>query len=315
MIIPDFLVLNDHGLYCRTGDFYLDPQQPVVNAVISHAHGDHAVRGNGNVFCTEATAAFMEYRYKKNAGNCFHIHHYHAPFTVNGVTISFIPAGHILGSAQVLIEYDGIRYLYTGDYKLQADDTCEPIEFVEADVLITETTFADPEVGHPDPDLEIAKLNQSAHNVLLGAYSLGKAQRLISLIEKNCPQRQVFLHHGILPITRIYEKFQFHPGKYEPYNRKLMKQPEQGFVYIVPPMTFDSYFRAKNVLRVFASGWKGLQRHNDLELLISDHVDWNDILTMIGHVKPRNIWTLHGDGNHLKKHFAEQIPIKLLNRC
>jgi putative mRNA 3-end processing factor len=94
-----------------------------------------------------------------------------------------------------------------------------------------------------------------------------------------------------------------------------MKQPGMGYIYIVPPMTFDSYFRAKNVQRAFASGWKQLHRHNDFELLISDHVDWNDILEMIGRVKPKEIWTIHGDGKHLKKHYENQIPIKILNQC
>ena len=315
MIIDDFLVLDAYGLYCKTGNFYLDPKQPVALAVISHAHGDHAVRGNDTVYCTPATAAIMEQRYKRNAGNSFFIHLFSSPFQINGVKITFIPAGHIIGSAQVLMEYNGVRYLYTGDYKLQKDSTCEPVEFVEADVLITETTFANPEVQHPDPGTEISKFNGNTHNILLGAYALGKAQRLISLINENCPDRKILVHHAILPINKVYEKLGFNAGIYEPYNRKLMKQPNQSYVYIVPPMTFNSYFRAKNVIRVFASGWKNLQLHNDMELYISDHVDWNDIITMIEKVKPKFIWTLHGDGNHLKKHYENQIPIKLLNRC
>ena len=315
MILSDFLYINDTGLYCAAGDFYIDPQQPVSKAIVSHAHGDHAVRGNNTVYCTAATAQIMELRYKKNAAGLFLIYPFSQSFDIGGVKITFIPAGHILGSAQILMEYQGVRYLYTGDYKLQPDTTCEPIKFAEADVLITETTFADPLVQHPDPVTEIQKLNDSVHNVLLGAYALGKAQRLISLISQHCPQRKILVHYGILPINNIYERFGFKPGKYEPYNRKLMKQPGMGYVYIVPPMTFDSYFRAKNVLRAFASGWKQLQRHNDFELLISDHVDWNDILQMIGKVKPREIWTIHGDGKHLQSYFKDQVPIKILNRC
>ena len=313
MIIPDFLILDKTGLYCSAGNFYLDPQEPVQTAVVSHAHGDHAVRGNERVYCTAATAAIMELRYKKNASGEFRLYSYNQPFEIGGVKIRFIPAGHILGSAQVLMEYKNIRYLYTGDYKLQDDLTCEPIEFMKADVLITETTFADPQVQHPDPVSEIQKLNESSHNVLLGTYSLGKAQRLINLITAHCPNRKVLVHFGILPINHIYEKYGFKPGVYEPYNRKLMKQPGMGFVYLVPPMTFDSYFRAKNVMRAFASGWKQLQRHNDFELLISDHVDWNDILEMINQVKPTEIWTIHGDGKYLKEYFKDQIPIKSLN--
>ncbi len=315
MIIEDFLVINDRGLYCREGDFYLDPKQAAEHAVISHAHGDHAARGNENVYCTAASAAFMQHRYHKNAGNNFRISGWSEPFNLNGIVISFIPAGHILGSAQVLMEYKGVRYLYTGDYKLQDDPTCEKIEFVKADVLITETTFADPSVQHPNAADEIMKLNEFKHNVLLGAYSLGKAQRLISLISDYCPQRSTLVHHSIFSLNKIYESFGFMPGKYELYNRKLMKKPDQDLVYIVPPLTFNSYIRAKNVVRAFASGWMRLQMNNDLQLLISDHVDWKDILTMLRKVEPEQVWTLHGNGKYLKEHFKDQLTVNLLNHA
>jgi len=315
MILPDFIIENENGLYCKSGDFYLDPQLPVERAVISHAHGDHAVPGNKVVYCTPATAAIMQLRLQKNAGGSFQMFKYSEPFTVNGVGITFIPAGHILGSAQILLEYNGVSYLYTGDYKLQEDHTCEPIEFVQADVLITESTFAHPETAHPDPLEEIARLNEHQHNILLGAYSLGKAQRLSRLISDHCPQRKVLVHHSVLPLNRLYEKFGFQPGKYEAYNRKLMKEPEKGYIYIVPPITFNNYFRAKGVMRIFASGWKRLQQNNDAELLISDHVDWADILKMVGKVKPKEIWTVHGNGKYLKEEFSGTIPVKALNQC
>ena len=315
MIIDDFLVINENGLFCRIGDFYLDPLKPVANAIISHAHGDHAVKGNVNVYCTAPTQSIMIHRYQKNAGKDFKIYPFGAPFMLGGIKATFIPAGHIIGSAQILLEYDGIRYLYTGDYKLQKDPTCEPIQFVTADVLITETTFADPAVQHPDAGDEIRKLNGFTHNVLLGSYSLGKAQRLISLINEHCPQRSVFVHHSIFPLNKIYESYGYNPGKYDLYTRKSMKQPDQNLVYIVPPLTFDSYIRAKNVVRAFASGWKRLQVNNGVQLLISDHVDWKDILTMMEHVRPKEVWTLHGNGKYLREHFINQIPVKLLNAC
>ena len=313
MILDDFLVISEKGLYCRYGDFYLDPSQAVAVAVISHAHGDHACPGNERIFCTPATAAIMQLALKKNAGREFIECQYKSPFTVNEVRVSFLPAGHILGSALILMEYQGVKYLYTGDFKMQEDDTCEPLELVQADVLITETTFANPEVNHPPVEEELKKLNSSNHNVLMGAYSLGKSQRLVSLLNRYCSQRTVLLHHSMLPICKIYEDFSYAPGKYEPYNRKLMKFPDKGFVYIVPPLTFESYFKAKNVLRVFASGWKKLQHQNDLELYISDHVDWNDLLETIRIVNPEQVWTLHGNGIHLKNYFEGKLLVKILN--
>ncbi|WP_423149407.1 MBL fold metallo-hydrolase [Rubrolithibacter danxiaensis] len=315
MIDPDFLAFDKNGLYCREGDFYLDPQEPVKNAVISHAHGDHARSGNTRVYCTAPTRDIMQLRFKKNAAINFYPFSYHQQFNINGVGITFFPAGHILGSAQVLMEFKGMTYLYTGDFKLQPDATCEPLEFVKADVLITESTFANPLVQHPDPVSEIQKLNAVHHNILLGAYSLGKSQRIIKLINQFCPERRILVHHTILPINKVYEKFAFNLGSYQPYNRKLMKQPVTNYVYIVPPLTFDSYFRAKNVLRVFASGWKNLMAHNDLELLISDHADWKDILKMVTEVKPAEIWTLHGEGKFLKEYFSESKKVKILQHA
>lgn len=312
MILDDFLYFDDKGLYCKYGDFYLDPQQPVRTAVVSHAHADHAISGNRDVYCTPATAAFMHLRYGKLSAQQFNRMDYHQSFTLNGVEVTFISAGHILGSAQVLMEYQGTRYLYTGDYKLQPDATCEPIEWVKTDVLITETTFAAPDVIHPDVVAEITKLQDIKINILMGAYSLGKAQRLISLINQYAPAKTVLVHHRIAPINQIYERFGFPPGKYLLYNRKLMK--DQGeFVYLVPPFTFDSYYRATGVKRLFASGWKNLQANQNDTLFVSDHVDWNDILQAIAQTQPQQVWTLHGDGGHLKDHLKDDTFVKILN--
>ena len=312
IILDDFVALNENGLYCKYGDFYLDPQQPVKRAVITHAHADHAVSGNNQIYCTDATVAFMQLRYAKSTAKVIDKIGFNQPFHIGDVKITFISAGHILGSAQVLMEFAGVRYLYTGDYKLQPDATCEPIEFVKADVLITESTFADPQVIHPDPVAEILKLNTIKSNILLGAYSLGKSQRLIQMINEYAPQKKVLVHHRIMAINAIYERMGYSPGKYQVYGRKLMKVQDE-FVYIVPPFTFDSYFRAVGVKRLFASGWKNLQVNKEDTLFISDHVDWNDILQTIERVQPAQVWTLHGNGAHLKNYFNGTIFVKMLN--
>ena len=312
-ILQDFITLTKTGLYCSYGNFYLDPQEPVPNAVISHAHGDHAVSGNQQVYCTKATQLFMQHRYKKFAAATFEIKAYQEKFDINGVKISFYPAGHILGSAMVLMEYQNVRYLYTGDYKLAPDSTCEPIVFVKADVLITETTFANPEVKHPEAATEIKKLSTVTSNIMLGAYALGKSQRLISLINKHCPNKKILVHHTIMPFVNIYEQQGINMGNYQVYDRKIMKQQLEGNIYLVPPMVFNSYIRAINVVRVFATGWKYLQQGNGLHLYISDHVDWQDIIQTIEEVQPREVWTLHGDGKQLQAHFKNQLTVKILN--
>lgn len=311
-VLDDFVAFDEKGLYCKYGGFYIDPQQAVKTAVISHAHADHAVPGNNEVYCTEATAAFMQLRYGKNAAKSFHTATYHVSFPIGEVTVTFISAGHMLGSAQIVMQHRGVTYLYTGDYKLQADATCEPVEWVKADVLITESTFANPGIIHPDPVAEIKKLNDIRINILLGAYGLGKSQRLINLISEYAPQKTILVHHRIMPLNAVYERLGFSPGKYQVYSRKLMKN-QQEYVYIVPPFTFDSYLRATGVKRLFASGWKNLQVNKEDTLFISDHADWSDILQAIEHTQPQQVWTLHGDGSHLKKHFGDDIFVKLLN--
>lgn len=312
-IIDDFIVQTKIGLYCSYGNFYLDPKEPVVDAVISHAHGDHAIGGSQNVYCTKATSVFMLHRYKKFAAVNFYLKPYHEQFELNGVTINFYPAGHILGSALVLMEYKGVKYLYTGDYKLEEDPTCEPTELFATDVLITETTFADPATRHPDARLEMEKLNGVQANIMLGAYALGKSQRLIALINKYCPEKRILVHHSIMPFVKIYEELGIALGKYEIYDRKVMKNNQTNLIYIVPPMVFHSYFKAINVVRIFATGWKHLQNNNEIQLYISDHVDWNAIIKTIEITKPKQVWTTHGSGTHLQNHYKNNLVVKLLN--
>ncbi|MCL7986462.1 MBL fold metallo-hydrolase [Sphingobacterium sp. lm-10] len=309
-ILSDFLVKKGDAYYCRYGDFYIDPLYPVKTAIVSHAHGDHASPGHLDTYATPFTVAFMQQRFPKYTKEAYTAVPFNTSWTINGIKITLLAAGHILGSAQILMEYQGVRYLYTGDYKLQDDPTCEPIQFVQADVLITETTFADPTVQHPDPAQEIQQLNEINSNILLGCYTLGKAQRITHLLNTYCPDKVVLLHHRMLMAHRLYDQYSPASLNYKVYGRKDMKEGIANKVYLVPPLTFNSYFRATNVARVFASGWAKLQQHNDLSLYISDHVDWADLLHYINGVNPLEIWTIHGDGSKLKSHLANQISVR-----
>lgn len=308
----DFLIKVPEGLYCSYGDFYIDPLLPVTKAVISHAHGDHARPGNQDVYCTPQTQKIMQLRLKKNAAKYFNPINYYQQFQLGEVKLSFLPAGHILGSAMIKMEFEGLIYLLTGDYKLQPDETCEAIEFCKADVLITETTFANPLTQHPNPDEEIKKLNDIESNILLGVYGLGKAQRLTSLIHKHCPQKQISLHYSIHPVHQLYQSEGIDLGNFQHYQRKAFKENSKNQIYMVPPLTFESYSKATGVVKIFASGWKNLQRGNDETLFISDHVDWNDILQTIKEVAPKEVWTIHGDGSSLKTYFSDSLKVKIL---
>ncbi|MCY4780188.1 exonuclease [Sphingobacterium sp. UT-1RO-CII-1] len=310
LILEDFLVKKEEGYFCRYGNFYIDAMQPVYVNVISHAHGDHATPGHRQMFATLATFAFMKNRFSKMLSNSLTIVGFEEEFRIGDIELKLFPAGHILGSAQILMKYKGVRYLYTGDYKLQDDPTCEPFTFVETDVLITESTFADPMVVHPNAETEILKMKDRASNIMLGCYTLGKAQRLTALINDLLPERQVLVHHRMYPVHKVYDDLGPRRLKYELYNRKAMKDGRVDKIYLVPPLTFNSYFKAKNVLRAFASGWARLQQQNDIELYISDHVDWNDLLFFINEIRPKEIWTIHGDGSKLKQHFKGVLPVR-----
>lgn len=311
MIRSDFLEKSKGGYYCRYGDFYIDPMEPVQHAVVSHAHGDHASPGHDYIYCTAPSAAFMNQRFSKVYRHQFQLLDYDELLKLGDVEIQLIPAGHILGSAQILMIYDGVRYLFTGDYKSQPDDTCEHLQVVNADVLITESTFADPSISHPSPEDEIHKLQDVQSNIMLGAYALGKAQRITSMINQFCDNKKVLVHHGITPFHRIYESFGKNLGSYELYNRRIMKSSShKNHIYIVPPMAFRAYRRATDVVRVFASGWSHLQTHNQMSLYISDHVDWQDILDFVSKVNPTEIWTVHGNGIYLAQYYEDRIPVR-----
>ncbi|MBK5285964.1 MAG: exonuclease [Bacteroidia bacterium] len=302
----DFLEFTTRGLYCATGGFYLDPKLVVNHAVISHAHSDHAVKGNKNIYCSAPTGEFMKLKFgEKNSGKCF-LSSYGESFRIGDVNITLYPAGHILGSAQVMMEYDGVRYLYTGDFKLTEDESCEAFQFVKADVLYTETTFANPSYIHPDPAEEIRKLNTlNGKNILIGAYSLGKAQRITQLVIQHCPEKKVVVHSNATPYHRIYESFGYSLGEWNFYKRSFLRD-NSNIVYIVPPSVYSKYLSNKTFLKTFATGWKNFYLSNDFLLTISDHADWKELHMLIAHVKPKTIFTLHGDGSRLQKFFLGQ---------
>lgn len=314
MIIDNCIAFDETGLKFIPGNFYIDPRKPVQHAVTTHAHSDHVVKGNQNVYCTAATADLILHRYKTAFKSNIATHHYHEPFFINDVKITFVSAGHMLGSAQVLVEHDGRKFLFTGDFKLQADSTCTVYDFTKADVLITEATFANPAIIHPDPVAEISKLNlYPNNNVLLGTYVLGKAQRINQLIADNCKDKIILSHSNITGFNRVYQKHGIQLDNWIPYSRKIFKQ-QNNCVYLVPPVTYKYYYNQFKTLKAFASGWKRLQHGADIELLISDHADWNDLIKVIDFTHPSKVITLHGDGQYLKKHYQNtSVEFVVLN--
>jgi putative mRNA 3-end processing factor len=293
------------GLYFAPGDFYIDPKRSVERAIISHAHADHANPINKQAWCTPGTGAIMKTRYAEKLKSVLNLVPYRQPFQFGSTTITFYPAGHILGSAQIVIDFENVRYCYTGDFKLREDVSCEPFEIVLCDTLITETTFAHPEYAHPPEAVEFEKLDTYKNmNVVIGAYNLGKAQRLTLLLNKFHPDRCIMVHHESAIFHKLYEQAGFNLGGWVHYNYRLFRQTK-GNILIVPPRALSTYSATVGVVTTFATGWKTPPFKSHFNFFLSDHADWNEILHLIKATGAKEIITVHGDGNFLKSHLSE----------
>lgn len=301
----DLLHPTPAGLYCPPGDFYVDPVQPVDRAVITHGHADHARAGHAAVLATPQTLAIMAERYGEEFAVRREPVAYGEAVTPNGVSVSLVPAGHVLGSAQAVIRWKGVTMVVSGDYKRRRDPTCAGFEPVPCDVFISEATFGLPVFTHPPDGEEIGRLIHSlgqfpdrAH--LVGAYALGKAQRVIRLLREAGWERPIYVHGALERLNRLYEREGVALGPILPATG-LKSNALGGEVIIAPPSaTQDRWARrfADPVL-AFASGWMGVrararQRGVELPLVLSDHADWPELVATFSELKPEEIWITHG---------------------
>ena len=301
---PDLLVPTPAGLYCPPGGFHVDPLRPVDKALITHGHSDHARPGHGAVLATQETLDLMRLRYGDEFAGATQAVRYGETLSLGGVAVTFHPAGHVLGSAQIAVARNGLRMVASGDYKDAADPTCPPFELVPCDVFITEATFGLPVFRHGEPAAEIAKLLHSialfperAH--LVGAYSLGKAQRVIALIRATGWDRPIYLHGALDGITRYYA------ARMDLGDLRLVRdaaKPElAGAIALCPPSALKDLWtrRFSEPVTAFASGWmrvraRARQRGVELPLVISDHADWDGLTATVAATGAAEIWVTHG---------------------
>jgi putative mRNA 3-end processing factor len=225
--------------------------------------------------------------------------------TRGGVTFSFHPAGHVLGSAQILMEYAGERVVVTGDYKRYPDPTCPPFEVVPCDIFITEATFGLPVFRHPPVEGEIAKvltaLAEEPHRcVLIGAYALGKAQRVIAELRRGGYEKPVYLHGALQKMCALYERHGIDLGALLPV-AGTPADDMRGHVVMAPPSALGDRWsrRLPEPIPAMASGWMRLrqrarQRGVELPLILSDHADWDELTRTIEEVRPKQVWITHG---------------------
>jgi putative mRNA 3-end processing factor len=295
------------GLYCPPGDFYIDPVRPVARAVITHGHSDHARAGHGAVVATSETLAIMAARYGEDFAGATEALRYGQSIERDGVDVTLVPAGHVLGSAQVVVRHKGMTLVVSGDYKRRRDPTCPPFEPVACDVFVTEATFGIPVFAFPDASDEIARLLKSVvqfpeRTHLVGAYALGKAQRIIRLLREAGYEQPIYVHGAMQSMNALYERFGIDLGHLEPATvEKAKKKDFAGAIVIAPPSSIDDRWsrRFADPLPAFASGWmrvraRARQRQVELPLVISDHADWNELTETIEEIKPGELWITHG---------------------
>jgi putative mRNA 3-end processing factor len=307
MIRPqDLLCPKPEGLYCAPGDFYIDPVRPVARAVITHGHGDHARAGHGAVLATRETLDIMAERYGAGFADAAQAAAYGEAVDRDGVQVSLAPAGHVLGSAQAVVRWKGLTMVVSGDFKRRRDPTCAPFEPVPCEVFISEATFGLPVFRHPDDKEEVARLLRSmaqfperAH--LVGAYALGKAQRLIRLVREAGFDRTIYVHGALERLNGLYQSHGIDLGPLAPATTTRRKEDFAGALVVAPPSAIADRWarRFPEPVTAFASGWmlvraRARQRGVELPLVISDHADWDELTATADELRPAELWVTHG---------------------
>ena len=327
MIVPHpqtWLEVRPEGLYCRPGGFHVDPLRPVPLAVVSHGHADHARPGHDRVLATPETLPTRAARLGEGMARDTRPLAYGEALSLGETTLWLAPAGHVLGSAQIVIEHGGVRAVYSGDYKRQPDPTCAAFTPVACDLFITEATFGLPVFRHPDPLAEVGRLLHSVATFperchVVGTYALGKAQRLIALLRQAGWDRPIFLHGALLPLCDLYRSFGVELGELRPASagaRGEARQELMGQIVLAPPGAIADRWarRLPDPVVCMASGWmrvkqRAKQRGVELPLVISDHADWDELLATMRETGATEVWITHGREEALA-HAAAALGIR-----
>jgi putative mRNA 3-end processing factor len=306
----DLLVQTPEGLYSPAGRFHIDPMRPVERALVTHGHSDHARSGHGAVLATRETLDIMALRYGPGFAGSTQVAPLGERQRIGDAAVTFHPAGHVLGSAQIAVEAQGLRIVASGDYKRAPDPTCAAFEPVACDIFITEATFGLPVFRHPDAAGEIRRLIDSValfpeRTHIVGAYALGKAQRVMALIRQAGHDGPIYIHGALEKLTDYYQHCGIDLGDIRkvPAERKE-KLP--GAIVICPPGSIQDLWsrRFADPVTAFASGWmrvraRARQRGVELPLVISDHSDWGELTATIAETGAGEVWVTHGQEDAL----------------
>lgn len=316
MSLPrDLVVTRPEGLYCPAGDFHIDPWRPVPRAVITHGHGDHARIGMGAYYCVRESLPILQWRLGPQR---YHVSDYAEPFTLGRARVSFHPAGHVLGSAQVRIEVEGEVWVASGDYKRQPDPTCAPFEVVPCDTFITEATFGLPIYRWPDTaDVarEIAEWRAECEAegtaAVLFCYALGKAQRVLAELAPHL-DAPVLLHGAMAAGVEVYRQAGIDLPATEPVAEHARGADFAGRLVMAPPSAAGSAWmrRFRRAQTGFASGWMRIRgnrrrRNYDRGFVVSDHADWPDLMRTVRETGAARVIATHGNTDAIVRALCE----------
>jgi putative mRNA 3-end processing factor len=297
--------LTSRGLYCKPGDFYIDPWKPVKRAVVTHAHADHSYRGNERYLVPKEGELVSRIRIGDEA--LIETLPYRKTLNINGVKVSFHPAGHILGSSQVRVEHKGEVWVISGDYKLMPDATCAPFEPVKCHHFITEATFGLPIYRWQKTEKIFDEINdwwrrnqEKGKASVIFAYSLGKAQRIMNGIDRTIGP--IFTHGAVERLTQAYRESGVDLPKTTYAGAVESKKEFIGSLVVAPPSAQQSvgWLRRFGPQSTgFASGWMAVrgarrQRAVDRGFVLSDHADWPELLTAIAGAEAETVYVTHG---------------------
>jgi putative mRNA 3-end processing factor len=305
------------GLYCERGAFHIDPWEPVDRAVISHAHGDHLRAGSKAYLCTDASRPLLTHRL--GDGALVESLPYGQAVDINGVRVSFHPAGHILGSAQVRVESQGEVWVASGDYKRAPDPTCARFEPVRCHVFITEATFALPIFRWDPPSSTVAEIvawweemRAAGRPAVVFGYALGKAQRLLAELAP-VTDRPIFVHGALAELTELYRQAGVVLPAIERATESARGRSFAGELIVAPLSARGTVWmrRFRDHSSAFASGWmriRGARRRRayDRGFALSDHADWNGLIETVDETAAERVFVTHGYTHQLARFLAER---------
>ncbi len=314
----EILELKHSGLTCDLGGFTIDPFRPVKNALITHAHGDHARSGSEHYFAVKDAEPILRKRLGDIQLTTFS---YGEVFKLGEVEVSFHPAGHIMGSAQVRIEYQGEVWVFTGDFKRDPDPTCPPFEVVPCDVFISEATFSLPVYRWPSFEEVMKeahewwmKNKEEGFNSVICCYALGKAQRVIAGL-RELTHDTIWVHGTIDEVNRCYAQngMEWENVHKVPLSDEGKGEKLKDSLILCPPSALGSAWakRLSPKKVAFASGWmrlRGNRRRKGYErgFVISDHADWPSLLKTVEETGCSKVYFTHGQTDSIIQYLREK---------